>query len=379
MFALDNLSLTPSGDDPFGVGRVLPGDEHRLLGRLRGVATGAATAVEAVVGSTRAAAGESVTAVGSGAGSVVGRMRSVVAASADAVEDMARTLCTPTGVAGAAVEALWMSTHVALYPFGLARGRHEERGTGYRMEHLAPLQRGRLVHDIESAGTPILLVHGIIDNQSIFTLLRLGLRRRGFDQVSTMNYSILTGDVRVAAARLAEEVEAIVAETGYERIHVVGHSMGGLIARYYVTRLGGDQRVHTLVTLGSPHAGTYSAYAWPGTLTRQLRPGSPLMRELELPLPDCRTRFICYWSDLDQIMFPQRTAALDHPDLVATNILLHGVGHTSIPIMSSVVHGISQALAHLDEDGSTLSVPVTPGRPTTPGSPPRQPDATPYG
>lgn len=258
-------------------------------------------------------------------------------------------------MAGVAVEALWISTHAAIYPFGLGQGRQQEQGDGYRIEHLAPVQRGRLVHDIEAAGTPILLVHGIIDNQSVFTLLRRGLRRRGFDRVSTMNYSILTGDVRVAAARLAQEVEALVAETGYERIHVIGHSMGGLIARYYVTRLGGDARVHTLVTLGSPHGGTFSAYAWPGSLTRQLRPGSPLLRELELPVTRCRTRFICYWSDLDQIMFPQRTAALRHPDLEATNILLHGVGHTSIPIMSSVVHGISQALAQLDEDGAVAT------------------------
>ena len=51
------------------------------------------------------------------------------------------------------------------------------------------------------------------------------------------------------------EVERIVAETGFERIHIIGHSLGGLIARYYVTRLGGDARVHTLVTLGTPHDG----------------------------------------------------------------------------------------------------------------------------
>ena len=62
----------------------------------------------------------------------------------------------------------------------------------------------------------------MVDNRSIFTLLRLGLRRRGFGRVTSMNYSPFTADVRVAAAQLAEEVEALVAETGYERIHVVG-------------------------------------------------------------------------------------------------------------------------------------------------------------
>ena len=61
------------------------------------------------------------------------------------------------------------------------------------------------------------------------------------------------------------EVERIVEETGFERIHIIGHSLGGLIARYYVTRLGGDARVHTLITLGTPHEGSYAAYAVPTT------------------------------------------------------------------------------------------------------------------
>jgi pimeloyl-ACP methyl ester carboxylesterase len=260
---------------------------------------------------------------------------------------------------GAAVEAAWVTTHLALYPWGLI-GRHDrESQLGYRVEHLPPIQRGLVISDVEAAGTPILLVHGMVDNRSIFTLLRLGLRRRGFGRVTSMNYSPFTADVRVAAARLAEEVEALVAETGYERIHVVGHSMGGLIARYYVTRLGGDERVHTLVTLGTPHQGTYTAYGWHNELTRQLRPGSGLMRELDQPVPNCRTRFLVYWSDLDQMVFPQRNAALNHPDLVVRNIDLHGVGHMSLPIIGSVVHGISSTLAQLDAEGHTLTPGVT--------------------
>jgi pimeloyl-ACP methyl ester carboxylesterase len=288
------------------------------------------------------------------------RARGAAATATEIVGDAAKALASPTGLAGATVEALWLGTHLAIYPLGLVGARARDVSHGYRLEHLAPVQRGLVISDIEAAGTPILLVHGMADNRSVFTLLRRGLRRRGFGHMTTMNYSILTGDVRVAAAQLAEEVEAIVAETGYERIHVVGHSMGGLIARYYVTRLGGDERVHTLVTLGSPHHGTYLAYAWNSRIMQQLRPGSPLMQELEQPVESCRTRFLCYWSDLDQLMFPQHTAALDHPHLNVTNIEMHGVGHMSLPIMQSVVHGIGAALAHLDSDGSTVAPGATP-------------------
>ena len=136
------------------------------------------------------------------------------------------------------------------------------------------MQRGLVISDVEAAGTPILLVHGMVDNRSIFTLLRLGLRRRGFGQID--DDELLDPHRRRPRRRRAarpRRSRRIVAETGYERIHVVGHSMGGLIARYYVTRLGGDERVHTLVTLGTPHHGTYLAYAWNSRLMQQLRPG----------------------------------------------------------------------------------------------------------
>ena len=293
------------------------------------------------------------------AGRALRTLGSVAVATDDVVGGAVRALTTPTGVVGATVEAAWLTTHLALYPSGLLTRHGADSQHGYRVEHLAPVQRGLVISDVEAAGTPILLVHGMVDNHSIFTLLRLGLRRRGFGRVTTMNYSPFTSDVRAAAARLAEEVEELVAETGYERIHVVGHSLGGLIARYYVTRLGGDERVHTLVTLGTPHQGTFTAYGWHSQLTRQLRPGSALMRELAQPVRDCRTRFVAYWSDLDQMIFPQRHAALEHPDLSVQNIDLHGVGHMSLPILGSVVHGISTTLAHLDSEGHTVTSGVT--------------------
>jgi pimeloyl-ACP methyl ester carboxylesterase len=258
-------------------------------------------------------------------------------------------------MAGAAVELAWASTHVVLYPFGLFGGTDSNEGHRYSVAELPPVQRGLVVGDVEAAGTPILLVHGMIDNRSIFALLRRGLRRRGFGRVLSINYSPMTSDVRVAAHWLAEEVESLVAETGYERVHVIGHSLGGLIARYYVTRLGGDARVHTLVTLGTPHGGTFNAYALPSNLCRQLRPDSALMRELSDPAPGCGTRFVAYWSDLDQMVFPQRNASLNHPDLVVRNIAIHGTGHMSLPINGDVVYGISTALAHLGTDGNLLT------------------------
>ena len=278
----------------------------------------------------------------------------------------ARAVLSPHGVRGAALEVAWIGAHLALYPLGALREKARTEGDRLGVASLPPVQRGLVIGDVEAAGTPILLVHGMVDNRSIFTLLRRGLRRRGFGRVIALNYSPLTGDVRDVAAQLGALVEQVCAETGYERIHVVGHSMGGMVSRYYVQRLGGDARVHTLVTLGTPHGGTFPARLFPHPLVRQLRPGSDVVAELTEPAPDCRTRFVAIWSDLDQMVVPKRSATIDHPDLSARNVFVRGVGHMSLPVDGRVVHEICTTLAHLDHDGQTVLVGVTPITSTTP-------------
>jgi pimeloyl-ACP methyl ester carboxylesterase len=192
-------------------------------------------------------------------------------------------------------------------------------------------------------------VHGIIDNHSIFTLLDRALRRRGFRTVSAYDYGLLTQDIRSASQLLGEAVEKLAADTGYEQIHVIGHSLGGLLARYYVQRLGGDARVHTLVTLGTPHAGTRLAQALRTLpLIGQLTPQSSVIRELAEPAPDCRTRFLAFHSDIDHVVWPSRNARIDHPDLQATNIAVRGVGHLSMPNNGRIAATIAEALRELN-------------------------------
>ncbi len=192
---------------------------------------------------------------------------------------------------------------------------------------------------------PVLLLHGFIDNRSVFVLLRRSLRRHGWQQVWSLNYSLLTGDIRTAATLLARHVEEVCAHTGHERVDMVGHSLGGLVARYYIQRMGGDARVRTLVTLGTPHGGTRVApLASAHPLVRQMRPESEVIRELAGPVPHCATQFIGFWSDLDQIMVPVETARIDHPDLHARNVRVSGVGHLALPVHGEVAAGIRQAL-----------------------------------
>jgi triacylglycerol lipase len=291
-------------------------------------------------------------------------MPAVVRRASSAASRGLRTLASPGGIRGAGTELAWIAAHVALYPLGF---RNEQAAVSdqHRMDRLSPMQRSLLHGEVgldsepDAAGTPILLVHGMVGNGSIFTVLRRALRRRGFGPVHTVNYSPFTRDVRVAARSLGRHVETLCAQTGYERVHVIAHSLGGVIARYYVQRLGGDSRVHTLVTLGAPHHGTYAAHLLPVRLARQLRPGSDVLAELAAPVYLCRTRFVAVWSDLDQLIYPKTHARLEHPDLPARNVMLPGVGHMSLPIDRRVVREVMHTLTHLHADGSTETAAVS--------------------
>ena len=124
-------------------------------------------------------------------------------------------------------------------------------GPSYRLEHLPPVQRGLLVSNVEAAGhaDPAGARHG---RQP----LDLHPAAPGPDAAAGspgLRDELLPVDQRRAhrgrgpVARRSSGSSRRPATSGSTSS---GHSLGGLIARYYVTRLGGDERVHTLVTLG---------------------------------------------------------------------------------------------------------------------------------
>ncbi|MFF2651010.1 lipase family alpha/beta hydrolase [Streptomyces sp. NPDC058045] len=244
-------------------------------------------------------------------------------------------------VKASALEAAILMGHVLLYPSGIraAAGlltpaaqtliEPPETGAG---EGAVPLPL-----PVGVGQPPVLLLHGFVDNRSVFVLLRRALAGRGGRQVESLNHSPFATDIRVAAEELGRRIAEICRSTGHERVDVVGHSLGGLIARYYVQRLGGDERVRTLVTLGTPHTGTRVAPLLDvHPIVRQMRPDSDVVAELRSPAPGCRTRFVAFWSDLDEAMAPLETACVEHPDLLTENVRVTGIGHLALPVHPAV-------------------------------------------
>ncbi len=254
-----------------------------------------------------------------------------------------RSLCTPAMVGGGLTELAWVGAHALLWPLG-ARTEPLPADTGVRPDRQPPAVRAFFAEDPLASRVPVVLVHGMVDNRSIFTVMRRGLRRRGFSSVRTWNYSPLVQDVREAAEQLGEHLERVCQQTGHDRVQLVGHSLGGLVARYLVQRQD-DGRVTSLVTLGSPHSGSLWAHALPTPLARQLRPGSELFAELARPAPGRLTPITAIYSDLDQLVVPSSSGRVDHPDLRVRNVLVRGVGHMSLPIHRAVVEEVAATFA----------------------------------
>lgn len=186
----------------------------------------------------------------------------------------------------------------------------------------------------DRATTPVLLVHGFGANKSNWLFIRRHLEQAGYDRVDALNYNPFADDVPGLAARCAERVEALKARYGTDRVHLVGHSMGGIIIRYAV-QVDGLEDVGVVATVCSPHGGCGLArYRLPGlggpfAAGLQLDPSSTVMRLFRSTARPLPTRFVAYYSNLDLIV-PARRAMITEPELDATNILIKDHGHLSI-------------------------------------------------
>jgi triacylglycerol esterase/lipase EstA (alpha/beta hydrolase family) len=162
---------------------------------------------------------------------------------------------------------------------------------------------------------PVLLVHGILGQRHVYwNLFKRRLVADGFRVHEVVLPYALLGDIRIAARMLADKVDATLAGDRADKVDIVCHSAGGLVARYYLTYLKGDRKVRHLVTLGTPHGGTYFSYLlqFPFLdIIRQTRPGSHLLKELSGPGAVPRgVTVTSLWSPIDGVVLPPESAVL---------------------------------------------------------------------
>lgn len=143
--------------------------------------------------------------------------------------------------------------------------------------------------------------------------LRSRLEIEGFDVFEAELPLLQTGDIAKSAAHLAVEVQRTRYRFDAEKVNLVGHSLGGIIARYYLQKLGGWKYVHRAVYLGTPHKGVYWAVFGLATKAgRQLMPNSKFMTDLNNDPSRCRNiKCLSIISNFDEMIVPRESGILD--------------------------------------------------------------------
>lgn len=185
----------------------------------------------------------------------------------------------------------------------------------------------------------VVLVHGFVCNRGIWNpwLERLVAAEVPFIAV---NLEPVFDSIDRYPVIIEQAVCRLEATTGLAPT-LLAHSMGGLAVRAWVAGLAEPSRVHRVVTLGSPHHGTWLARFSRATNAAQMRRHSPWLHALSAAEAGRRfDRFTCYYSHCDNIVFPTSTATLTGAD----NRHVAGCAHLQLAhhegVMNEVLAGL---------------------------------------
>jgi triacylglycerol lipase len=241
----------------------------------------------------------------------------------------------------------------------LSRWRRKARYLRGYLDFDASGNRVRRRTDFSQCPRPVLLLYGLLSTRRSCEVLERRLRRDGYGVFSIdlggLGGAFNSRGIDESAELVRDKVERLYARYPLGPLSIIGHSKGGLIARYYVERLGGDAYVRTVVTLGTPHQGTPRAYLGCATVglfapsVWQMTPRSTFLRRLNFgPWPQA-VRLVSVYSRADVCTpYPSGLVALQGGGDVH-NVELPGLRHRDFLVARSAYAVVQGALKAVEE------------------------------
>ena len=168
----------------------------------------------------------------------------------------------------------------------------------------------------------VVLVHGFFASAGVFRPMRRHLVADTGAKVASFTHAPGAGIERIARS-LAKIVDRIPRDC---RVHLVGHSLGGLVARWYVQELGGHARVTQTISLGSPFGGTERVRRLRFLVGADLCRTSPILARLRARAHEHDVPHMSVVADADLMIVPRESAVFPRGDVV----VLPGRGHNSL-------------------------------------------------
>lgn len=213
-------------------------------------------------------------------------------------------------------------------------------GVGWGIHIRDRLFPGPLPLNQESDRDPVILVHGLLSNAGPLLPLKFRLSLSGWSNVFLYRYSISNGRFQDHVDGLTDLVLHVHDRLPGRKIHLVGHSLGALIAYSAFQKPESKGVCGKLIALGGPFRGTKLAYLALSDLGRRLAPGHPFLSQFQHPTVE--SEVVSVRSDFDAMILPPQSA--DCPVEPGETIQVEGVGHMGFCFSNRVAELIKSRL-----------------------------------
>jgi triacylglycerol lipase len=192
---------------------------------------------------------------------------------------------------------------------------------------------------LKSAG--VVLVHGFMCNRGFWNPWMKELRAKGVPFIA-VNLEPAFGSIDHYPQVIEAAVVRLNALTGMPVV-CVGHSMGGLAIRAWRARFAEQARVRRIITIGTPHRGTWLARLSYAVNGRQMRLASPWLTQLAASEPsNYAALFTCFFGRCDNVVYPSSSATLPGAD----NRHVQATAHVELAFRAPVFKELMHWLEH---------------------------------
>lgn len=234
------------------------------------------------------------------------------------------------------------------YPAGVFRAYRRELWATCHLAKstlLAPFSRGpRPSENMDNSRLPVLFLHGYTENHLIWSPL---LRALAKTEKHRRYYTLWMRPANASILRFRDQaqkrIEAILKETGHSQVILVGHSMGGIVARAVLAEYGA-RHIARVITIATPHQGTSWSFIFPSTPALQMQSRGAFLAALNDEGRQGPVPFLCLATVHDNIVVPFDQAWLEG----AERMLLSEVAHIGLLHDTRVIERLALELSKPD-------------------------------